>query len=137
MEGKKLKAILKYLETNNNIDIVYDLIIKKDIQMFKYIDCEEYRKFKKDLKDAAIEEATDNLMEKIKNYNDHKLWWMFGIERENDYDNYDYKCWECNKEIKIGDKYLAIFKAEPDTCEINVNDYILYVCQECYKKGGK
>lgn len=51
----KLQEILDFINKDQNLDIVYDLIIKKDIHMFKYLDRKEYKKFIYDIEQEAIE----------------------------------------------------------------------------------
>lgn len=47
----KLKEILDFINDGDNLNIVYDLLIKKDIQMFKYIDKHVFNDFIKDMMD--------------------------------------------------------------------------------------
>lgn len=54
----KLQEILDFLNEGDNLNIVYDLIIKKDIHMFKYIDKDVFNDFIKDVQDEAVSDIS-------------------------------------------------------------------------------
>lgn len=55
MNSEKLQQILDFLNNNDNLQVVFDLIIRKDIQMFKYIDSKAYYDLKNDIWNEARE----------------------------------------------------------------------------------
>lgn len=54
--NNKINEIIEFIEKDDNLNIVYDLIIKKDIHMFKYIDKDVFNEFIKDVESEAVED---------------------------------------------------------------------------------